>query len=124
MIYPIPPIPKPRMTRRDKWLKPPRPPVKRYWDFCTLCQLEKVKLNPSGDRVTFFLPMPKSWSAKKRKVTRGMPHMVKPDIKNLLAALEDALYDDDSIIWNYAGLTKLWEEEGKILIEREGANVI
>jgi len=118
MIYPICPVPKPRMTGRDKWLRPARPAVKRYRDFCDLCRLHKVKLNPSGCRVTFFLPMPESWSANKRRVTKGMPHMVKPDLDNLTKSLFDALYANDSIIYSIS-LGKYWEEEGKIIIENE-----
>jgi Holliday junction resolvase RusA-like endonuclease len=118
MIYNIVPIAKPRMTRRDKWLKPPRPVVQEYWDFCDKCGREKIRLDPSGCRVTFFLPMPKSWSEKKRRAYRGMPHMATPDLDNLLKGLFDALYEKDSIIWDIAA-SKLWEEEGKIIIEKE-----
>jgi Holliday junction resolvase RusA-like endonuclease len=35
------PVPKPRMTRRDKWLK--RPIVERYWEYSTRLQQAYVK---------------------------------------------------------------------------------
>ncbi len=122
--YPIIPIPKPRMTRRDKWLNPPRPVVKRYWDFCTQCKLEKVILPCFGAHVTFILPMPKSWSNKKKLLYNGKPHMgsmgnppVKEvDLDNLLKALGDAIYQDDSGIYDIH-VSKRWGMEGKIMVE-------
>ena len=118
MLYHITPVPKPRMTRRDKWLKHPRAPVAQYRRFCEEVRAAKVRLAPSGCRVTFFLPMPESWSARKRRVTRGMPHMVRPDLDNLTKALLDALYENDAIVYSIS-LAKFWEEEGKIVIEEE-----
>jgi Holliday junction resolvase RusA-like endonuclease len=117
MIYKITPVGKPRMTRSDRWKK--RPATDKYWNFCDECRKHKVRLDPSGCRVTFFLPMPPSWSVKKRRLTRGMPHMGRPDLDNLLKSLLDALYQNDSIVWQLTGLEKYWEEEGKIVIERE-----
>jgi len=114
--YPITPIPKPRMTRRDQWLSPPRPPVKRYWDFCLQCKLEKVVLPCFGFHVTFILPFPKSYSEKIKKQLDGRPHMQKPDLDNLLKALGDAIYQDDSGIYDI-WVTKRWGHEGKIMIE-------
>ena len=113
--YLITPAPKPRMTRRDKWLKPPRPAVKRYWDFCLQCKLEKVILPCYGAHVTFILPMPKSWSKKKRIQYDGKPHMDTPDLDNLLKALGDAIYSNDSGIYDI-WIEKKWGVEGKIII--------
>lgn len=116
--YLITPIPKPRMTRRDKWLNPPRPAVKRYWDFCTQCKLEKVILPCFGADVIFILPMPKSWSKKKKIRYDGKPHMRTPDLDNLLKALGDAIYQDDSGIYD-VHITKLWGTKGGIVV-RDG----
>ena len=114
--YNICPVPKPRMTRRDKWLKPPRPAVKRYWDFCLQCKLERVILPCFGAHVTFVLPMPKSWSKKKKVQYDGKPHMDTPDLDNLLKAISDAIYQNDSGIYNIC-IEKRWGIIGKILIE-------
>ncbi len=116
MEYKIIPIAKPRMTRRDKWLKPPRPCVERYWDFCLQCKLEKVVLPCFGAHVTFVLPMPKSWSKKKRLQYDGKPHMDTPDLDNLIKALGDSVYADDSGMYDLWA-TKKWGYAGKILIE-------
>jgi Holliday junction resolvase RusA-like endonuclease len=118
--YPIIPVPKPRMTMGDRRRKNKilRPPVKRYWDFCDQCKLEKVELPYFGAHVTFILPMPESWSEKKKKQFNGKPHQLKRknDWDNLGKALSDAIYGEDSMIWDIH-ITKRWGKEGKIIIE-------
>ena len=121
-IYPITPVPKPRMTRRDKWQK--RPCVERYWRFKDECRLWHVELPEAGASIIFMMPMPKSWSKKKREKMLLWPHQQKPDLSNLLKALEDALYSDDSKIYRYERVAKYWAEEGaiRIVTEDEEAN--
>ena len=114
--YPIPPIPKPRMTKRDKWLDPPRPTVARYWAFKDLVRLHKVEVPESGALIIFKIPMPESWSKKKKEKMRWKPHQQKPDIDNLLKALLDAVYDEDCCVWNIRELSKIWSYNGSILI--------
>ena len=57
--------------------------------------------------VTFFMAIPKSWSAKKADENRGKPHAKKPDFSNLLKFIEDAatgiLYIDDCLIYAVTG---------------------
>jgi len=86
----------------------------RYRSFADKCRLLNIELPESGAQIIFHLPMPKSWSKKKRAAMLGKPHQQRPDISNLLKAIEDALYRDDSTIWNYRGLTKLWSSGGYI----------
>ena len=71
MIYNITPVAKPRMTRSDKWKK--RPCVMRYWEFCDKVQGNNIRIK-SGDRIIFHVPMPKSWSKRKRDEMNGSPH--------------------------------------------------
>lgn len=113
-IYDITPCPKPRMTRADKWKQ--RPEVMRYRAFCDEVRLKKVAFD-NGCNVIFILPMPKSWSQKKWAQMLGQPHQSRPDADNLIKALGDALYSDDSHLWHYA-VTKLWGEVGQIRIEK------
>ena len=117
LIYPIVPMGKPRMTRADKWKK--RPEVMRYRAFCDEVRLRGVVLPESGAHITFVLPMPASWSKKKRQQHNGQPHQAKPDCDNMLKALMDALYEDDAHIWD-CRITKVWGEIGQIII-REAA---
>lgn len=113
-VYDIIPCPKPRMTRADRWKQ--RPEVMRYRAFCDEVRLKKVAFD-NNTHVFFILPMPWSWSKKKRSEMDGKPHQNRPDADNLIKALGDALYADDSGLWNYA-VTKLWGAEGQIRIER------
>ncbi|HED2371685.1 TPA: RusA family crossover junction endodeoxyribonuclease [Citrobacter freundii] len=112
-VYDITPMGKPRMTRADKWKK--RPEVLRYRAFCDEVRLQGVELPESGSHVTFILPMPASWSKKKRAEFNGKPHQTKPDFDNMMKALKDAIYEDDAHIWD-SRVTKLWGERGQIII--------
>lgn len=97
MFIPITPVGKPRMTQRDRWAK--RPAVVRYYQFCDELRLKHPAALPPLLIVTFYLPMPKSWSKKKKAAYNGKPHQQKPDIDNLCKAVMDALAKDDSYIW-------------------------
>lgn len=113
-VYNITPLGKPRQTRADKWKK--RPEVLRYRAFCDEVRLHKITLPASGYHVIFVLPMPQSWSKKKRAEMDGKPHQQKPDIDNLTKSLLDALFDDDSHIWDVR-TSKVWGTAGMIIIE-------
>lgn len=112
-VYNVTPMGKPRMTRADKWKK--RPEVLRYRAFCDHVRLLGVELPEAGAHVTFILPMPLSWSKKKRLQHDGQPHQAKPDCDNMLKALMDAIYVDDAHVWD-CRVTKVWGETGQIVI--------
>jgi Holliday junction resolvase RusA-like endonuclease len=114
MLYPISPVAKPRMTRSDVWKK--RTCVMKYRNFKDQCRLHNVQIRNEGSSITFYIKMPKSWSKKKKFEMDGTPHIQVPDLSNLLKAIEDAIFLDDSMIWNYRGLEKIWAYEGSIEI--------
>ncbi|BDH46419.1 crossover junction endodeoxyribonuclease RuvA [Salmonella enterica subsp. enterica serovar Choleraesuis] len=116
--YPITPLGKPRMTRADVWKK--RPAVLRYRAFCDEVRLHKIQMPEAHSHIIFTIPMPASWSKKKRLQHDGQPHQAKPDCDNMLKALMDAIYEDDAHIWD-CRITKIWGEAGQITI-MEGAN--
>ncbi|WP_316506275.1 RusA family crossover junction endodeoxyribonuclease [Klebsiella grimontii] len=116
-IYDITPIGKPRMSRADKWKQ--RPAVMRYRAFCDEARMRKIHLPESGAHVTFVMPMPQSWSQKKRAAMNNKPHQQKPDTDNMIKALMDALFEDDAHIWDFR-VTKLWGVTGQILISDIG----
>lgn len=125
-VYKIDPTAKPRMTSSDKWRgQPGRPPIRpcvaRYRAFADQVRALGVILPESGASVLFILPMPKSWSKKKRAEMNGKPHQLKRknDLDNLIKSLADAIYGDDSCIWQYRGLEKRWGYEGYIVITIE-----
>lgn len=117
MIYPITPVPKPRMTRRDKWAK--RPCVMVYRRFKDQVRARRVEL-PQPCSVVFWMAMPASWPESKRKQMAGKPHTVRPDLDNMLKALCDAVHQEDSHIhdvraqkrWGWAGAIEVTTEAG------------
>ena len=125
--FDIVPIAKPRMTRRDAWTM--RPKDRHRARKCVLDYLEykeelqfqafpDFEMPESGYQVIFVLPMPKSWSAKKKAAMDGQPHQQTPDKDNLEKALLDALCKTDAHIWD-GRVTKIWGEKGRIIIKND-----
>lgn len=117
MIFQVEPCPKPRMTRSDKWKT--RPPVVRYRIYASSMKhyaAEAGYVVPDTLSITFVIPMPKSWSKKKREEMDGKPHQQKPDLDNLIKAFKDSLCADDSHVHTYGEMRKVWGVEGKILV--------
>lgn len=115
--FELDPVPKPRMTRRDKWDK--RPCVVRYWSYCNNLQAEAQKQNYTPSKtlsLIFVIPMPNSWSKRKREAHDGKPHTQTPDLDNLIKAFKDALLKNDSHIHTYNSMRKVWGISGKIVI--------
>jgi Holliday junction resolvase RusA-like endonuclease len=112
----IAPVPKPRMTVADKWRH--RSVVDRYFAFKDainlICNKNKFKLT-GNYKVEFLMPIPKSWPEKKKQSLHGQPHQQKPDLDNLLKALNDCLLKEDKEVWKIEAC-KVWWDEGKILI--------
>jgi len=111
-MYPIAPMAKPRMTRSDKWKK--RDCVMRYRTFKDECRLRGV-IVPEAAHVTYIVPMPNSWSKKKRDSMRGKPHQQRPDLDNFDKGLLDAVLEEDSHIWKLYS-SKVWGDAGWIIV--------
>ncbi len=116
MRYNVTPCPKPRQTRSDKWKK--RPSVMRYRAFCDEVRAAGVELYPCGLHITFIVPMPKSWSDRKKAEMDGQPHQQRPDVDNYLKSALDAVYGEDCHVWDIRA-TKLWGREGAIIVDRQ-----
>lgn len=117
--YDITPMGAVRMTKADAWRA--RPEVLRYRAYKDLIRLNGVNFG-NGDRILFVLPMPQSWSKKKRSLMLGAPHTQKPDTDNMLKGLMDSLYHDDAHIHHVGEMRKIWGETGKIIIIKRGKN--
>lgn len=113
MIYDITPCTKPRQTRSDKWKQ--RPCVMRYRAFADECRAKGLKIEQSGQKITFFIPMPKSWSKKKIDQHRNQPHQQTPDVDNLLKAVLDAVHKQDCAVWSIWP-EKRWADDGAIVV--------
>ena len=111
------PMAAPRLSRRDAWA--PSAAASRYFAYrAELCMLAQQAGYEPGDAlaVTFYLPMPASWSQRKRRQMDGQPHQQKPDTDNLLKGFCDALLADDAHVWDMHA-RKRWAVEGAIEIE-------
>lgn len=105
---------KPRMTKSDSWKK--RPVVLKYWEYKNDIKEWATQNNFSlGNEIycVFHIPMPRTWSVKKKIKMNYQDHQQRPDIDNLLKGLMDALLEEDSHIHTvYA--RKIWSDKGAI----------
>jgi Holliday junction resolvase RusA-like endonuclease len=126
-VLDVDPCPAPRMTRSDKWKTNPnhpnlrrrqRPCVMRYfaWKsaFKSACKKAGFEMSECLN-VFFVVPMPESWSKKKRASMLYEKHQQRPDRDNYLKAVQDAFDKDDGFVWD-GRTTKAWGEKGCIII--------
>lgn len=70
--------------------------------------------------MTFYMPMPASWSDKKRYKMRGEPHTQRPDVDNLTKLVADSLngilVEDDAQLWSIEA-KKIWSDKGRIELQ-------
>lgn len=95
--------------------------IEKYNDYKLSLSAEAKRLQFTlpeiGAGITFFVPVPKSWSKKKKKLFHGEFHQSRPDLKNLLTPLEDSLLSEDKGICHYEYLCKRWVNSEKGWIE-------
>lgn len=116
-----------RMTQSDTWKTNPnhtdpnkrqRKVVGQYFNFKnTLVWLAKsmqFELKDYLDAV-YLIPMPNTWSKKKKEEMNGLPCKTKPDTDNITKAIKDALKKEDSDVW-YEKAEKRWAYKGSIII--------
>tara|TARA_B100001250_G_scaffold288436_1_gene250209 strand:- start:844 stop:1227 length:384 start_codon:yes stop_codon:yes gene_type:complete len=117
MILLVTPCPKPRMTRADKWKK--RSSVLKFFAFRDAVRQELKRLfalqnNHYMDfksiEIIFYIPIPKSWSKKKKALYDDQPHEQRPDLDNLVKAWNDCVLAEDSTVWRIHA-TKLWTSD-------------
>ena len=124
LTWNITPIQAPRMTRADAWKK--RPIVLKYRAFRDAVQAEMKKVDLGGATwkdldtlvVNFYIPMPPSWSKKKKETMAGAMHQQKPDLDNLIKAILDSIFrDGDDCRVAAVVARKFWiAGSGKIII--------
>ena len=118
MIYPIQAVAKPRQTKRDKFLDPPRPCVRKYLNFKEEIERYSVVVPENGAHVIFRIAMPKGWTESQKQDINGTPHQRTPDVDNLLKGLLDAIYTDDACVWDIR-VSKFWAFDHSIEIIKE-----
>lgn len=126
-FFDVNPCPAPRMTRSDKWKVNPnhsnpekrqREPVRKYFSFRDAIRLQANLMNfvmqPELDAL-FLVPMPDSWTKKKKEEMNYKPCQSKPDLDNLTKALKDALCKEDNFVYKES-TEKLWSYYGAVII--------
>lgn len=126
-IFDVIPMGAVRMTQSDRWKKDPnhanplkrqRTAVGKYFAFKTLLQLQAKQLKFTLDKTldaVYLIPMPDSWSKKKKEAMNGMPCLSKPDTDNITKAVKDALLKDDHAVW-WERAEKRWAFKGSIIV--------
>jgi Holliday junction resolvase RusA-like endonuclease len=109
-----------RMTQRGKWTNPQ---AQKYLAYKSEIQrqvrLQAPELIKQACEVSinFWMPIPESWSAKKKIASIGKSVTVKPDIDNLVKGLFDALnglvWTDDNLVVSCNAM-KIYSVSGKI----------
>lgn len=115
-VFNVTPVPKPRMTRADAWKD--RAVVNRYWNYKSDMQkraLEAAMKVGTVLELIFLIPMPETWSKRKKELYKGTCHQQKPDNDNLVKAFCDALTIDDCKIWKIDA-EKYWWDTGMTLL--------
>ena len=124
MILNVAPCSKPRMTQRDRWAKRQcvldffafRDRIKQELKEKAALLIDEGPFNWDELEVIFLVPMPKSWSKKKKALMAGKPMQQRPDLDNYLKGLFDATHEEDATIWKVTA-SKIWTSEaGKIII--------
>lgn len=125
----VTPKPKMRMVRSDKFLiganelrmgkarLARKRSLEAYWNYKKELEwLAKEYGFKIGTPLSihFYLPMPESWSAKKRAEMNGKSHESTPDLDNMIKAVKDCLTEQDSAVHTYGEMKKIWAVEGRI----------
>lgn len=77
-------------------------------DLLTLCKSKGFTIPAQGLCIAYYIPVPKSWSEKKKKLYHGTLHQSTPDIDNLTKAAFDSLVAEDKFIGHIGSITKRW----------------
>ena len=124
MILNVAPCSKPRMSQRDRWKKRQcvvdffafRDRIRQELKDKAACLIQEPPFNWDELVIIFLVPMPNSWSKKKKALMAGQPHQQRPDIDNYLKGLFDATHEEDATIWKVTA-SKIWTDgAGQIII--------
>lgn len=118
ITIPVVPMGAVRMTGRGKYIKPNAQRYLTYKKLIRMHVLSQVKrmellTGPLAVTVCFTMPIPQSWSKKKKREAIGDYHCKKPDIDNLLKGCFDAL---NGLIWtddNQVAVVRSFKQYGE-----------
>jgi len=112
----------PEALQRPRFFKGHVVDVQRQQKYLDGIQIKKQHgLNPLFEGplfadITFFMPIPRSYSERRRDLTRDKYHPQRPDLDNMIKYILDVcngvLYKDDSLIAQIFA-KKIWADIGK-----------
>ncbi len=126
-LFDVIPMGAPRMTQSDKWRVNPnhldpnkrqRVAVTKYFEFKNNLLAQAKQLNfEIGETLEalYLIPMPDSWSNKKKDKMNGLPCKAKPDTDNITKGIKDTFSKNDSNIWKESA-EKRWAYKGSVII--------
>jgi Holliday junction resolvase RusA-like endonuclease len=127
IVFDVVPMGAVRMTQSDRWKvdanhidprKRQRASVTKYFAFKTIISAQAKQMGFTLGRcleAIYCIPMPNSWSEKKKKEMNGLPCLSKPDTDNITKAIKDALKKNDGDVW-WEKAEKRWAFKGSIII--------
>ena len=119
IIIPIIPMGAVRLTQRSLW----SPKARKYAAYKDAIkdQMDGYTL-PEELEIEFHLPMPKSWSNKKREASRGGPHKQRPDVDNLCKGFMDAFGVDDFLSSKQCRFSSGYQQRSPVHDRQRGAS--
>jgi Holliday junction resolvase RusA-like endonuclease len=126
-IFDVVPMGAVRMSQSDRWKTNPnhtdpnkrqRQVVTEYFDFKNKikAQAEQMKFElPEILDIVFLIPMPFTWSEKKKVKHNKTKVMKRPDLDNMVKGFMDALSVEDGYVWKITA-EKRYSFNGSILV--------
>ena len=126
-LFDVIPVGAVRMTQSDKWKTNPfhidpkkqqRKSVTKYFEFKNKIQAQSLEMNYQLQNIldiVFLVPMPFTWSEKKKVKNNKKPCKVRPDIDNYVKAFMDAFAIDDAFVWKIIA-EKRYSFKGSVLV--------
>jgi Holliday junction resolvase RusA-like endonuclease len=126
-LFDIIPTSAPRMSQSDKWKTNPnhqdpkkrqREVVTKYFAFKDNLRWQAKQMNYEFKNYldfVFIVPIPNSFSEKKKERLNGTPVKTKPDIDNYVKAFMDSLKSEDGDVW-FIKAIKVYGFKGSILV--------
>ncbi|NRD80308.1 RusA family crossover junction endodeoxyribonuclease [Bacillus sp. BRMEA1] len=99
LFIPIEPMGAVRTTQKQKFMDKRAMRYRTYKQHIALLVKQHIKSptnSPILADITFYMPMPSSWSGKKKERMNGAIHRSKPDIDNMVKGLFDSF---NKIVW-------------------------
>ena len=126
-LFDVIPTSAPRMSQSDRWKTNPNHPdpkkrqrevVTRYFAYKDTLKWQAKQMNYEFKNhldIVFIVPIPDSFSEKKKQRLNGTPVKTKPDIDNYVKAFMDSLKHEDGDVW-YIKAIKVYGFKGSVLV--------